>query len=300
MDIQYKNKKWELGWDKGIFALVLAIVGSLGYYLANKSLDNRRTEAMKEVEKDRREEARKLEEFRTREAGRRSLLDKQLPELFAINGAISDVTRVYFAHSGGQKAAAEEQKVRNEYKTALAKAREVINRSPFLFDLDFNKDLDRYYAVHSKMSELPTEKWGKYQGFAFDLSNKFDDLCRSVVNARGESPDARFRMPLSPIAQVNENACLQSNVSKSISSIGRIRFLATDLSAGEALTWSAGPTRPEEQGRHLPPALLCSSDRSTLTCAPSSPAWLPPGVACPSTSAAPATSPSNASLPPKD
>lgn len=192
MALQYIYKWWELFWDKLIFAAFLALFGAafgtLGYCVVNRHLENQRTKA-----------AEGLEKFRTNEAGKQALLQKRLPELFTINSAMSEVTRVYFSNSGGRKAD-DEQKVRDEYKAALAKLRESINRSPFLFDLDFNKDLDRYYAVHSKMSRLPTEKWGKYQDFAFDLSNNFDDLCRSVIEGQRDDPKTRMHMPLSPMS----------------------------------------------------------------------------------------------------
>jgi hypothetical protein len=197
MALQYNYKWWELVWDKLIFAIFLAIFGSFGYWLANKSLEDRRTEDAKAVELVRADEASKLEQFRTVEVGRRLLLEKQLPELFAINSAISEVTRIYFPYARGKKAP-DEQQVRKEYEAALEKAREIINRSPFLFDLDFNKDVDRYYEIYRKMGQLPIKKWGgEYPAFAEYLSNKFDDLCRSVIaNKRGD-PKTRERVELS-------------------------------------------------------------------------------------------------------
>jgi hypothetical protein len=165
MAIQYGNKWKELVWDKLFFSAFLALFGAIGFWLANRNLESIRSE-----------EARKLEEFRTREAGTRSLLEKQMPELTAINSAISEVTRVYFDYATGRRETDDEPKVKDEYKKALDNAREVINRSMFLFDLDFNKDLDRYHAVHSLIRQLPVKEWRKYLEFARDLSNKFDDL----------------------------------------------------------------------------------------------------------------------------
>lgn len=112
-----------------------------------------------------------------------------------INSAVSDVTRVYFPYAKGKRVE-EEKKVRDEYKAALEKAREVINRSPFLFDLDFNKDLDRYFEIHRKMSQLPIEKWSKYRKFVGELSNRFDGLCRSVIDNNRGDPKSRARMHL--------------------------------------------------------------------------------------------------------
>jgi hypothetical protein len=49
------------------------------------------------------------------------------------------------------------------------------------------------------MSQLPIEKWGKYEDFAIDLMNQFDYLCRSVIEAQRDDPQKRFRMPLKPM-----------------------------------------------------------------------------------------------------
>ncbi len=195
MAIQYDFKWREILWDKGFFAAILALVGSLGYLAANKHLDDRRAESAKAVENFRAKEARELEEFRTAETLRRSIRDNQLKELFRINSAISEVTRIYFPYATGKKPADEKQ-VKKEYEAALEKAREVINRSPFLFDLDFNKDVDRYFEIHRKMSQLPIEKWPQYRKFAADLSNKFDEVCRSVLADRRSEPKYRERMRL--------------------------------------------------------------------------------------------------------
>ncbi len=194
MAIQYGFKWKEILWDKGFFAAILAAAAALGYFVANKYLDDRRAENTKTVEKFRAKEARELEEFRTAEALRRSIRDHRLEELFKINSAFSEVTRVYFPYARGKKP--DKQQVKKEYESALEKAREVINRSPFLFDMAFNMDVDRYFEIHRKMSQLPIEKWAKYTKFAENLSNKFDDACRSVMADNRSDPKTRQRMGL--------------------------------------------------------------------------------------------------------
>lgn len=126
------------------------------------------------------------------------LLEKQRPELLRINSAISDMIRVYFKHVGQAKSANEES-TKKDYQEAAAKAREVINRNPFLFDLDFNIDLDRYFEIHRRMSRLSIAKWGRYRQFAACLSNEFDDLCRSVLEGTRNQP-SRMRMTLADIS----------------------------------------------------------------------------------------------------
>lgn len=195
MDYEHRLKAKEMRWEKGVFALVLALVGAWGYYKANKYLDENRAVIANTAEQTKADIAKAAEETKTKESNHRLLLDKQLPELVLINSAISDVTRVYFPYARGKKAE-NEQKVRDEYKVALERAREAINRSPFLFDLDFNKDLDRYFEIHRKLSQLPIEQWAKYREFAEDLSNRFDDLCRSVLDNKRGDPKSRERMGL--------------------------------------------------------------------------------------------------------
>ncbi len=46
------------------------------------------------------------------------------------------------------------------------------------------------------MSQLPIEKWAKYTKFAENLSNKFDDACRSVMADNRSDPKTRQRMGL--------------------------------------------------------------------------------------------------------
>jgi hypothetical protein len=194
-EYEHGMKLREISLDKGCFAVILAGLGAIGIYCGNKKLDDRRAESAQEAETIRQTNARQLEEFRTKEASRRTLVEKQIPELVQINSAMSEVTRVYFPHARGKKPA-DEQQVKKEYEAALEKAREVINRSPFLFDLDFNKDLDRYFKIHRQMSRLPIEKWTMYRKFAAHLSNKFDDLCRSVIANKRDDPKTRERMNL--------------------------------------------------------------------------------------------------------
>jgi hypothetical protein len=174
---QYRYAWSQSLWDKGCFTLVGAIIAGIFLFGVNYL----------------------LERYKLEEARRRALLAQQLDELFKLNTAFSKMTSVYFAHAG-EPPPADEKKIKKEYEEAAANTREAINRSQFLFDVDFDTDVDRYSLFHRKMSQLPIKDWGEYRKCAADLSTCFDEICKSVIQNEREKPASRARMPLADIS----------------------------------------------------------------------------------------------------
>jgi hypothetical protein len=200
MALQYNNKWWELMWDKLVFAVFIAIFGSVGYLLVNSRLEDRRHADAKELENRRNEETRNLEQFKLDESRQRFLLEKRLDALLGLNSAMSDVTRVYFAHAGAEKTA-DAQTVEKDYNEMAAKAREIINRSTLLFDVEFETDVDRYLEIHRQISRISIAEWGKYRRFMASLSNEFDALSKAALQKREKDSGgiSRVRMTLADI-----------------------------------------------------------------------------------------------------
>jgi hypothetical protein len=180
----HQNKYTLLGLalDKGVFALVGVALGSLVLYSLNVSLEARRSQ-----------EAKELEEYKLKEARERFFMEKRLEALLAISTAMSDVTRVYFDFTG-DKQAAPANMAEEEYRKALEKAREVINRTQILFGADFNADTDRYFEVHREIMRVGVSKCEKYRDFVADLSTRFDLLCQAGLEKKPLP-----RLPLAPI-----------------------------------------------------------------------------------------------------
>lgn len=66
MDYEHGLKVKEMRWDKGFFAIVLAIVGVIGYYKANRYFDDNRAAIATAAERDKAEITKALEESRTK------------------------------------------------------------------------------------------------------------------------------------------------------------------------------------------------------------------------------------------
>jgi hypothetical protein len=186
MDYQYDLKKKEIWLDKGVFAAALTAAVLVGGCIGNTYLEGRRAK-----------EAHELEQFKMDESRQRFFMEKRLDALFAVSAAMSDVTRVYFAYVGDKKDMPEEGKA--EYDKALANAREVINRSQFLFDLGFKMDTDRYYEVLRAVNRIGVTKCADYRDFIGDLTSKFDELCLEELRKRN---DAENRTPKMPFADI--------------------------------------------------------------------------------------------------
>jgi hypothetical protein len=114
-------------WDKGLFAALVA-----GAVLGGNWL---------------------LENYRAEQAREQFLTGKRLEALTDDAAAMSGVTAVYFAHTGTKKNKTEEQ-AKKDFTKALEHAREIINKSQFLFGDGLNADTDRYYAVLANIKEV--------------------------------------------------------------------------------------------------------------------------------------------------
>jgi len=171
--------RWqELMWDKGIGGLFIVLLGGLALLPVNCWMES-----------SRQREARALEKYKLDEARQRFFLEKRLDALTNMAAAMSDVSRVFFLYTGEKKdaqGAAEE--AAKEYDKALPAAREAINKSTFLFDVDFKKDTDRYYEIHRAIRRVGVTNCVKYRAFMAQLSREFDQRCQAVLHQGEVTP----------------------------------------------------------------------------------------------------------------
>lgn len=124
---------------------------------------------------------------------------ERLHALLDLSSSFSKITAVYFHYAKPGVDECQDEEVGEEMAKALAQAREVVNRSAILFDLDFNKDVDWYFEIFRQLNHLCVTQWASYRVWVADLTNHFDDVCKErLARAEGDEPKD-VRMPFEAI-----------------------------------------------------------------------------------------------------
>jgi hypothetical protein len=197
----------EMLWDRGIFGLVVALVGTIAILLMNRYLDKRRNEDAQHLEKERKEnaqdlesrrkdDAQSLEKYRFEEARKRFLMEKRLEALATISAAHNSMTSAFFRYIDASDASLLD-KAKADHSAGIDRFIEAINRNLPVLTVEFDKEMNYYLQVHRSLRGVGPAKWATYGNYASELDNQFNDLCRSFLQT-GELNEDR-RMTLKPI-----------------------------------------------------------------------------------------------------
>jgi hypothetical protein len=193
-------REWTL-WDKGIFALLVAVIAGVTVLGVNSCTERDRQADVKEMEKHRQADVENLEKYKLAEARRRFFMEKRLDALTSIASSMSAVTKVYFGNTiDGTVAKGAER----DYKLALENARETLNRNEPFFDEAFNKDMGWYFELHRAVSRAGIDKCVQYCDFISDIETQtgrlFEAMFRNLEkNGEVGSVSPSLRITLKPI-----------------------------------------------------------------------------------------------------
>ncbi len=101
------------------------------------------------------------------------------------------MTSAYFAYTGDKKDAPPAD-AKAAYEKSFAAVAEALDRSEFLFPVEFREDAERYVQIHKAINKLGVQTTAEYRGFMGGPSREFDGLCSAVFTGSPSEPLPRL------------------------------------------------------------------------------------------------------------